>query len=99
MAFLRNRTVNLLNLHYGIQALAQGMGGVFIFVFLLRAGLPVAIVFCVLAAILAGRFAIRPSVLVFARRWGLKPVLIFGTGCIALQYPLLAEVHGVGWAL
>ena len=99
MAFLKNRTVNLLNLHYGIQALAQGMGGVFYFVFLLRAGLSVAAVLCVLAVILAGRFLIRPSVLVLAKRWGLRPMVIFGTACVALQYPLLVGVHGMGWPL
>lgn len=100
MAFWRNRTVNLINLHYGIQALAQGMGGVFVFVFLLRAGLTVPAVLCTLTAILAGRFAMRPLVLVAARRSGLKPTLIFGTVSIAAQYPVLANVHGIGvWLL
>jgi MFS transporter, DHA1 family, inner membrane transport protein len=99
MAFLRNRTVNLINLHYGIQALAQGMGGVFFLVFLLRAGLSVPIALCAMTAILAGRFTLRPSVLILARRFGLKPMVIFGTLGIALQYPMLAQVHGIGWAL
>lgn len=99
MAFLRNRTVNLINLHYGIQALAMGMGGVFYLVFLLRAGLPVPAVLGAMTAILAGRFAMRPSVLVFAKRWGLKPALVFGTLVMAMQYPMLGEVHGIGWPL
>ena len=99
MAFLRNRTVNLINLHYGIQALAQGMGGVFFLVFLLRAGLSVPAALCAMTAILAGRFALRPSVLVFARIWGLKPTVVVGTIVIALQYPVLAQVHGIGWPL
>ena len=99
MAFLRNRTVNLINLHYGIQALAQGMGGVFFVVFMLRAGLSVPTALCAMTAILAGRFALRPSVLVFARIWGLKPAVVFGTIGIALQYPALAQVHGIGWPL
>jgi DHA1 family inner membrane transport protein len=99
MAFLRNRTVNLINLHYGIQALAQGMGGVFFVVFLLRAGLSIPIALCAMTAILAGRFMLRPFVLILARRFGLKPMVIFGTLGIALQYPMLAEVHGIGWAL
>ena len=45
MAFLRNDAVNRVNLHYGIQALAQGAGGIFFLVFLLRAGvsIPVAL--------------------------------------------------------
>nr|QQZ50398.1 hypothetical protein JKL49_01535 [Phenylobacterium glaciei] len=40
MAFLRNKTVNRLNLHYGMHALAMSGGGVFFAVFLMDAGLP-----------------------------------------------------------
>ena len=29
MAYLRNTTINLLNLHYGLHALATNAGGVF----------------------------------------------------------------------
>ncbi|MGD0142258.1 MAG: MFS transporter [Rhizomicrobium sp.] len=99
MAFLRNRTVNLINLHYGIQALAMGMGGVFYLVFLLRAGLSAAFVLCTLSLILIGRFLMRPVVLIFAKRWGLKPALVVGTTVLAAQYPMLSQVHGVGSAL
>ena len=99
MAFLRNRTINLINLHYGIQALAMGMGGVFYLVFLLRAGLSAPFVLCTMALILIGRFVMRPVVLVFAKRWGLKPALVVGTTILAAQYPMLARVHGVGAAL
>jgi hypothetical protein len=38
MAYLRNRAINLLNIHFGIQSLAMNAGGVFFAVFLLRAG-------------------------------------------------------------
>ena len=37
MAFFRNDTVNLLNMHYGIHALATAGGGAFFVAFLLRA--------------------------------------------------------------
>ena len=63
MAFLRNRAVNWINLHSGIQALAHGMGGVFVLVFLLRAGVSVPASLCAMALIVAARFAIRPAVL------------------------------------
>src|SRR5580704_1741449 len=99
MAFLRNRTVNLINLHYGIFSFAMAMGGVFYYVFLLRAGLSVSAVLLTLAFVLIGRFAIRPVVLVFAKRWGLKPTLMLGTVLISFQYPMLAEVHGMGTTL
>lgn len=99
MAFFRNTTVNLLNLHYGVHALALSGGGAFFAVFLLRAGVPAHGVLASLAAILIGRFFIRPAVLVLGKRYGLKPLVIAGTILTALQYPLLAEVNGVGWPL
>lgn len=95
MAFFRNDTVNLLNLHYGIHALAASGGGAFFAAYLLHAGLPPPAVLSALALILGGRFLIRPFVLAPARRWGLKPLVIAGTVFSGLQYPLLATVHGV----
>ena len=99
MAFFRNDTVNLLNLHYGIHALALSGGGAFFAAFLLRADVPAPAVPAALALILAGRFMIRPLLLAPARRFGLRPLVIAGTVMTGLQYPLLAEVHGVGWRL
>lgn len=95
MAYLGNRTVNLLNLHYGLHTLALGAGGIFYTVFLLKAGLPAAVVLLAMAAIVALRFVIRPIVLAIAKRAGVKPVLIAGTLLIALQFPLLTQVHGI----
>ena len=99
MAYFGNDTVNRLNLHYAIHALAITGGGAFFGAFLLRAGVPAPGVLTALAAILAGRFVIRPAIVVLAKRWGLRPLVIAGTVISALQYPLLAEVHGVGAAL
>jgi MFS transporter, DHA1 family, inner membrane transport protein len=99
MAYLRNRAINWLNLHSGIHAMAQGVGGVFILVFLLRSGVPIPATLCAMALIVAGRFILRPAVLVAATRVGLKPLALGGTLATALQYPLLARVDGVGWLL
>src|SRR5690349_13491836 len=99
MAYFRNNTVNLLNLHYGIHSLALSGGGTFFLVFLLKSGVPAPAVLTFIAAMLLGRFVIRPSVLVLAKRCGLKPLVIAGTIAGGLQYPLLAEVHGVGATL
>jgi hypothetical protein len=99
MAFLRNDAINRVNLHSGIQALAQGAGAVFFLVFLLRAGVSVPMTLAAQAAILAGRFLLRPAILPLARRWGLKPLLITGTVAMAVQYPVLAEVRGVDGTL
>ena len=52
MAFFRNSTVNLLNLHYGVHALALSGGGAFFAAFLLKAGVPAQAVLTAMAAIL-----------------------------------------------
>jgi len=102
MAFFRNSAVNRLNLHYAIEMLALNGGGLFFLVFMVKAGVPVPVAFLTQAAILAGRFALRPLILPLAIRHGLKPLLIAGTLGVAAIFPLLAQVHGVGpelWAV
>lgn len=99
MAFLANSAVNRVNLHYGVMAAAQSGGGVFFLVFLLRAGVPIPASLASLAAIQALRFVLRPAILPLTKRVGIKPVLIAGTLFLALQYQVLAAVHGVGGVL
>ena len=95
MAFFGNDAVNRVNFHYGVQAVAMNAGGVFIFTYMLHAGVSVPATLASFAAILAGRFCLRPLILPLGKRWGLKPLVIAGTLIVACQYPLLAEVHGL----
>ena len=99
MSFFGNDAINRVNIHYGIQALAQGAGGVFILAFLLHAGVSIPITLATQAAILFSRIVLRPVVLPLAKLWGLKILLLVGTVAMAVQYPLLARVHGAGEAL
>ena len=99
MAFFRSSTVNLLNLHYGIHSIVLSGGGAFFAIYLLKSGVPPTAILISLALILLGRFVIRPIVIGFAVRRGLRSMVIAGTLLSALQYPFLAEVHGVGLAL
>ncbi len=96
MSFLGNDAINRVTMHSTIQALAQGAGGVFVFVYLLKAGVATPLVLCTLAAMNAGRFLLRPLVLVVARRRGLRATLMLGTVLEAAIFPLLAFVHGPG---
>ena len=96
MAFFRNGAVNRVYVHAGIVALAQAGGGVFVLVYLLRAGIPAHFVLLTIAAIAALRWVLRPIVSPFAKRFGVKPVLIAGTLAVAAQYPVLALVDGFG---
>jgi len=99
MAFFRNRTVNLLNLHYGIHSIALTGGGAFFGVYLLHSGVPLPAVLVAIASILIGRFIVRPVVVPLAVRFGVRALVIAGTCMSALQYPMLSFVHGVGPAL
>jgi MFS transporter, DHA1 family, inner membrane transport protein len=96
VSFLGNDAINRVNLHTTIQALAQGAGGVFVFVYLLKAGVATPWVLCTLAAMTAGRFVLRPLVLVVARRQGVRAALMLGTILDAAIFPLLPDVHGPG---
>ena len=99
MALFRNTSINLLNLHYGIHCIALSGGAAFFAIYLLKSGVPVPGVFVSLALILLGRLLIRPIVICFAARRDLRAMVIAGTVLSALQYPFLAEVHGVGATL
>ena len=96
MAFFRNDTVNWLNLHYALHALALSGSESFLGSFLLSAGVPAPVVLAAIAMIFATRFVIRMAVLPLSRRFGLRAVVIAGTLVSAAQYPVLATVHGVG---
>jgi len=96
MAFFGNDAVNRVNLHYGVQALAAGAGGVFFFAYLLHAGISVPATLVTFVAIIAGRFALRPALLPLAKRWGLRPMVIAGALLMAAQYAVLGQVRGLG---
>ena len=96
MAFFANRTVNRLNFHYAVFALALSGGGVFFGVFLLKAGVALPAVLATYALINLLRAALLPIILAAGKRVGLRPLVIFGTLALGVQYPILAQVHGVG---
>jgi hypothetical protein len=94
MAFFHNRTVNLLNLHYTIGQIAQGGGGAFFAIYLLKSGLSVPAVLLSLAAIFATRLAIRLLLLPIAVRVGLRALVIAGAAMMGISFLFLAHVHG-----
>ena len=96
MSFFSNQAINRLQVHTAIATFAQGAGGLFVFIFMLRADVTAPLVFCSIAAMNAGRFVMRPMVLPLGRRFGVKPLLIVGTALEAAIYPLLAYLHGPG---
>ncbi len=99
MAFFGNGAVNRVNIHAAIVALANGAGGIFFMAVLLKAGLSLPEALAAQAAIFAGRFVLRPLMVPLGVRWGLKPLMFIGTFGMALQFPALPAVTGVGPAL
>lgn len=99
MSFFGNDAVNRVNLHTGVQALAENAGGVFILAFLLRAGISAPLVLGAMAAMTAGRFILRPIVLPLAKRAGLRAVLIIGTLLDGAMFLFLPFVEGPGLVL
>src|SRR3954447_10748168 len=99
MAFLANKTVNRLNLHYAVFALASSGGGVFFGVFLLKGGVALPAVLAAYALINLLRASLLPLILAAGKRLGLRPLVIFGALALGVQYPILAQVHGVGLPL
>jgi hypothetical protein len=99
MAFFHNRTVNLLNLHSVIGSIALGGGGAFYSVYLLKAGLSVPLVLLTLAATFALRLALRVFLLSIAVRIGLRRTVVSGAILMAISFPFLIGVNGIGWGL
>jgi MFS family permease len=99
MAFFRNTSVNLLNLHYTIHALAMMGGGAFFSAWLLKSGVSVPMVFVSLALIVLGRFLVRPLAVPLVLRFGLRRMLMTGTVAAAIPYLIIPEVQGFGVAI
>ncbi|MGH6986982.1 MAG: hypothetical protein ACRED9_09135 [Caulobacteraceae bacterium] len=99
MAFSLSGAVSRVNLHTAIQALAFNSGGIFFIVYLVKRGLSPSMALIAIAAIFAVRFCIRPAILPLAIRVGLLPLLLIGNAIMAIQYPILSLVHGLGPAL
>ena len=99
MAFFHNRTVNLLNLHYAITSVALGGGGAFWSVYLLKAGLSVTGVLLVSALTFALRLILRSFLLLLGVRVGLRWLVVIGAILMAISFPFLIGVRGVGWPL
>jgi DHA1 family inner membrane transport protein len=94
MSFFGNSAINRVNVHYAIQAIAAGAGGVFVLAFLLRAGFSVPATLVIQAGLVAARFVVRPIVPPLAARFGLKPLLIAAILLEAAAYPILSLVKG-----
>jgi MFS family permease len=91
--------INFLIIHGALHRLAWGGSSTFIGVYLYQQGVSLAGVFLSYTGILALRFAFRSLLPTLVAMIGMRHTLIFATFLQAVQYPMLALVHGVGLAL
>jgi MFS transporter, DHA1 family, inner membrane transport protein len=99
MRFFENSAINRTYMHSALQILAEYTGGVFVFVYLLKTGFPVAVVILTIACWSLGRLVLRGVVLPAVKRYGLRNCLIFGTAVDAFGYLILSQVRGPSWIL
>ncbi len=93
MRFFDNSAINRVYVHASLQMLADAVGGVFVFAFLLKAGFATWIVFCTLAAWTLSRMIIRKTVVPAVKRFGLRNCLIFGILVEGLGFLVLSQIH------
>jgi MFS transporter, DHA1 family, inner membrane transport protein len=96
MRFFDNNAINRIYLHSGLQSFAFNSGGAFVFVYLLKAGVPVALVFLTIAAVVLMRLIIRQGVVPTVKRIGLRNGLMLGSIIDAGSFLVLSRVDGVG---
>ena len=96
MKFFSNSAINRVYLHSGLQSLAYNSGGVFIFVYLLKAGFQSFQALAVLAAVLVLRLLLRLALRPVIMRIGLRNGIILGTSIEAFAFLLLGHVNEPG---
>ena len=95
MGFFKNKDFNLVYVHAGLQAFVMHGGESFVFVYLLKEGIPAAIVLACIGAMFASRMLFRWIAVPLALRFGLRRTLMGAVvveGATYLMLPLITEV-------
>ncbi|MFO1033711.1 MAG: hypothetical protein U1E15_06455 [Hyphomicrobiales bacterium] len=96
MAIFRNKSFILVYLHSALQSIAMYGGEAFAFVYLLAAGVPVAVVLLSIGAMFGSRILFRRMVLPAVKRLGLRRTLALAIVLEAATYPVLSQVDSAG---
>ncbi len=94
MGAFGNSNFNRIHVHAALQSFAENGAGVFVFVYLLKSGIAVPLVFLSITIVLVSRYALRQLVLPCVRQIGLKKVFLAGIALEALSFLLLPMVKG-----
>lgn len=96
MQFFQNSSINRIYMHVGLQSFAFNAGSAFVFVYLLKEGMALPVVFLTISVMILSRLIFRMAVVPIVKRIGLRNGLIMGTGIEASGFLFLANVHSVG---
>ncbi len=99
MRFFDNSDINRTYVHASLQMLADTVGGVFVFAYLLKAGFGVPVVCATMAAWTLTRLGIRQLVVPAVLRFGLRRCLVFGTLVDALGFLILSQIEHPSFVL
>jgi MFS transporter, DHA1 family, inner membrane transport protein len=96
MRFFQNSAINRIYVHTGLQSFAFNSGSAFVFVYLLKEGMALPLVFLTISAMILARLGFRQALVPLVNRVGLRIGLLLGTIIEALGFLFLANVHSVG---
>ncbi len=96
MRFFHNTAINWIYAHTGLQSFAFNSGAAFVFVYLLKEGLALSLVFLTISAMILARLLFRLAVVPVVKRIGLRNGLLVGTAIESSAFLFLANVHEVG---
>jgi MFS family permease len=95
MPYFSNRSVNRINLHYGLHMLGWNFFFSFFIVFLISQGFSPTAAILTFTAMLSLRMIFRPLILFAAPRVGLHRTIIVGLILCMFQYMLFARMKGI----
>jgi DHA1 family inner membrane transport protein len=95
MTFFQNPSINRIYVQTALQGLAYFAGTAFVFVYFLKAGMSLPVVFLAIGAMVLARILFRLTLIPLVKNIGLRNGLIIGAAVEALGFLFLANVNGV----
>ena len=95
MGYLKNKQINLLNLHTGLYRFANSIFYIFGTVYFLKQGIPLHIALLIWSFTFIIRMTIRPFALILQETIGLKKSVILGTLFFPGVFIFLSQINGI----
>jgi MFS transporter, DHA1 family, inner membrane transport protein len=95
MNFFQNSSINRIYVQTALQGMAYFAGTAFVFVYFLKAGMSLPVVFLAIGAMVLMRILFRLTLIPLVKKTGLRNGLIIGACVEALGFLFLANLNGV----